>query len=381
MSDVPPEKGVVVGSFVRASGGSEYPGKEFQLGLRNKATRETATISMKGEDWFNHFAYDFHSQAGDGMLFALVLPAGAYELYTATSVYALGSDSRATFTPNREVSLPFEVVKQEAVYIGQIQHVPQISDLKDWAGNLYPEGGHYRLSNAWGRDARLLEAHYPDMDWSKTRVSTLHADAEEYLLFRPSPSRQEVADSTEPKGRPLFHVMVMFGGGDGGDTLAELVYTDGDTAKVRAGGVFQLGGGVLADFKDIPLQLQTTFLYQGNRINAANGRATFDRFSLEVLGYYKLGILRLGGGPQYVMGPESKLLLDLREASITYDNSLGFALEGGLFWCGFMCTAFNLRYAYQGYTANALSVGGQTVPITSDRLDGSQLSVNVQFGF
>jgi hypothetical protein len=397
MSDLPPEKGVVVGSFVRAPGGSAYPGKEFQLGLRNKATRETATLSMKGDAWSNQFSYDFHSHADGGMLFALVLPAGEYELYTATSLYALGEERTLRFTPNRDASIPFEVVKEEAVYIGQIRHVPETVDVKDWLGVPYPGGGHYRLSNEWERDARLLEAHYPDVDWSRTRVSTLHAAPEDSPLFLNGSQRLSQAaystasqEASQPvqkaapaqkKSRPLFYVMGLFGAGDGGDTLIEFIYSDGDTASLTAGGTFQLGGGVLADFTDLPLQLQTAFLYQGDRINAANGRATFDRFSLEALGYYKFGILRLGGGPQYIMGPEFKLTLDSKETSITYGNSLGFVLEGGIIWCGFMCTTFNLRYAYQGYTANAMSAGGQTVPITSNRIDGSQFSGNLQFGF
>jgi hypothetical protein len=68
-----------------------------------------------------------------------------------------------------------------------------------------------------------------------------------------------------------FHPMVLLGLGSGGETMAEFVYTDGSTKAIKAGGLLQVGAGLIIDFSGIPLQLQSTVGYHFDTLEASNG--------------------------------------------------------------------------------------------------------------
>lgn len=95
--------------------------------------------------------------------------------------------------------------------------------------------------------------------------------------------------------RPLLGMGFTFGG----DTLVGVTYTNGDTAKVHAGGLIAFHGGVDVQFTEL-VSAQALVGYHVDRANASNGDVVFDRTPVELLGHFKLtDWMRVGGGARY----------------------------------------------------------------------------------
>lgn len=113
--------------------------------------------------------------------------------------------------------------------------------------------------------------------------------------------------------RPVLGMGFTFGG----DTLVGVTYTNGDTAKVHAGGLIALNGGVDVQFTDL-VSAQALVGYHVDRANASNGDVIFDRTPLELLGHFKLtDWMRVGGGARYT--PNAKLRADGYAGSLVGD--------------------------------------------------------------
>ena len=85
----------------------------------------------------------------------------------------------------------------------------------------------------------------------------------------------------------------------GGDTVARVVYADGDSDKVRAGGLIALTTG--AEFQFTPLvSAQALVGYHADNISASDGEVRFARVPFELLGHFRLNDwFRVGGGARY----------------------------------------------------------------------------------
>ena len=94
----------------------------------------------------------------------------------------------------------------------------------------------------------------------------------------------------------------------GGDKLATVTFTDGTSTSIRAGGLVQLGAGLLWQPAGGPIAVQTTFNYHVDDVNASNGSLRFSRYPLEVLDFYT-GVprWRFGAGPRFVFSPRLKV--------------------------------------------------------------------------
>jgi hypothetical protein len=85
----------------------------------------------------------------------------------------------------------------------------------------------------------------------------------------------------------------------GGDTVARVVYSDGDSDKVRAGGLIALTTGLELQFTPL-VSVQTLVGYHADNISASNGEVRFDRVPVELLGHFRLNdAFRVGGGARY----------------------------------------------------------------------------------
>ncbi|MET0334804.1 MAG: outer membrane beta-barrel protein [Rhizobacter sp.] len=85
----------------------------------------------------------------------------------------------------------------------------------------------------------------------------------------------------------------------GGDTLVDVHYTNGDSTKVRAGGLIAFNGGIEVRFSDL-VSMQGLIGYHVDSASADNGDIRFERFPIEVLGHFRLtDWLRIGGGGRY----------------------------------------------------------------------------------
>jgi hypothetical protein len=95
--------------------------------------------------------------------------------------------------------------------------------------------------------------------------------------------------------RPLVGMGFTFGG----DTVARVVYTNGDSEKVRAGGLIAFTTGLEMQFTPL-VSAQTLIGYHVDGVTASNGDVKFDRFPAELLGHFRLtDTFRVGGGARY----------------------------------------------------------------------------------
>lgn len=112
----------------------------------------------------------------------------------------------------------------------------------------------------------------------------------------------------------------------GGDDLVTATFTDGDTAKLKGGGLFSFSAGVgfdLAEKAEARLMAGVKF----DTIEAENGSAKFIRFPLEALYLYRsTEEVSIGGGLSYHLNP--KISGDGLASSVgaEFDNALGFVL-------------------------------------------------------
>jgi len=102
------------------------------------------------------------------------------------------------------------------------------------------------------------------------------------------------------------HPVLGFMGTFGGDKLVDVLYTDGTTSAVTAGGTVYLYGGAELRSTDLPLPLsvKATVGYHVGSAGGSNGDYRFERIPFELLGEVDVipNRLRLGGGLRYDTG-------------------------------------------------------------------------------
>lgn len=99
----------------------------------------------------------------------------------------------------------------------------------------------------------------------------------------------------QPVVRPLVGMGFTFGG----DTVARVVYDNGDSDKVRAGGLVAFTTGVEMTFSPL-VSAQALIGYHVDGVAASNGDVKFDRYPAELLGHFRLtDTFRVGGGARY----------------------------------------------------------------------------------
>jgi hypothetical protein len=159
-------------------------------------------------------------------------------------------------------------------------------------------------------------------------------------------------DAYEPS---KTHLVTSLGLMDGGDKLATVEYRHGDDVDIRAGGLVLLGVGVNHEFGN-NWELQATLNYLGAGANAKNGDVSFSRWPVEVLGFYRNGSHRFGGGLTYHVNPKFDVNLDNGpDDTINFDNALGVVVE----------------YDYFFLRQLSLGVRGTLIDYKSSEVDGS----------
>ena len=119
----------------------------------------------------------------------------------------------------------------------------------------------------------------------------------------------------------------------GGDKIAKIEYDNGDNVDIRGGGLLLIGVGGLYRF-DQNWEAQLSLNYQFDRANAKNGDATFDRFPVDLLGFYRMGAHRFGGGITYHMNPTFDSNFDIANGKqrIDFDDAVGAVIEYDYFF-------------------------------------------------
>lgn len=115
----------------------------------------------------------------------------------------------------------------------------------------------------------------------------------------------------------------------GGDTLASVVFTDGSSQDIKAGGLVHLFGGV--EFRASPqVTMQVNVGYQvDDTSGASNGSLRFSRYPIEALVHYQLNPqFRVGGGVRFVNNPKVAGSGVLSGVNLEFDNTTGAVVEG-----------------------------------------------------
>jgi hypothetical protein len=174
------------------------------------------------------------------------------------------------------------------------------------------------------------------------------------------------AQTTPPPDQPVRFLLGM-GVSGGGDKLASGQYDDGSTVDIRAGGLVYLTAGI--DYHIVPeFSLQGTINYHVDDASAWNGDFRFERFPIELIGYFQPNpSFRVGGGVRYALSPKLSSNGKAPEANASYDSSTAAVAEAEYFvdpTCG-----IKLRYVHETFKARGREI------------DGSHVGMSVNFYF
>ncbi len=159
--------------------------------------------------------------------------------------------------------------------------------------------------------------------------------------------------------RPLIGMGFTFGG----DTIATVTYTDGETARVHAGGLIAFNGGLELQFTPL-VSAQVMVSYHQDRANASNGSVRFERTPVEFLGHFRLNdVFRLGGGARYTSAAKTRASGAASGAIVNEDfkPTWGTVVEGEFF----VSRSFGIKLRYVSEKFKS-----KTYPFLSD-VDGS----------
>jgi len=156
----------------------------------------------------------------------------------------------------------------------------------------------------------------------------------------------------------------------GGDRLATVQWSDGDSTDIKAGGQFDLRGGIDVRLGDTPFTLQASLGWFFQRASGTNGSVTFERFPLELLGTWRVadslrlaaGLRRPGNGKLEGRGAASNI------GSTTYRGRLGAVVEGEWLFGGLYGLA--LRAVSEEYEAP-----------NGEKADGSHVGLRISVYF
>jgi hypothetical protein len=173
------------------------------------------------------------------------------------------------------------------------------------------------------------------------------------------------AQTAAPGPQPVpVRFLLGVGLSGGGDKLVSAQYADGSTAEIRAGGLVYLTAGV--DYWIAPqFSLQGTINYHVDDASAWNGDLKFERFPIELIGYYQPNpVFRVGGGVRYVISPKLSSNGNAPEANANFDNTTSAVVEAEYF----VDPTFGvkLRYVNETYKARGREIDGSHVGISAN---------------
>jgi hypothetical protein len=141
---------------------------------------------------------------------------------------------------------------------------------------------------------------------------------------------QQVKPASVPAG--TINPFVGFGYTFGGDKLATAVYTDGDSASIRAGQGFQINGG-LEFLVSSSVSATASVGYHVDRTSANNGSLKFERVPVELMGHYKLNNqFRVGAGVRFVSSATFSGSGVVSTEDVEFDSTTGAVIQGEYFF-------------------------------------------------
>ena len=144
--------------------------------------------------------------------------------------------------------------------------------------------------------------------------------------FAPTLSHaQEASTASSTTVHPMVGMMGTFGG----DKLAGVVFTDGTTSSVTAGGTVYLYGGAEVRPANMPLSFIGTVGYHVSSAGGSNGDFRFERIPLELLGVYDAipHRLRIGAGVRYDTNVNLSSHGVVAGPAITFEDAAGAIVQ------------------------------------------------------
>jgi len=133
----------------------------------------------------------------------------------------------------------------------------------------------------------------------------------------------------------------------GGDDVATLAFTNGDTQNVKAGQGLGLGiGGWFRPVESVPFELQGILGYKVVFTAADNADIQMTRTTLQLNGIYRFANDWYAGGG-YTMHMSPELDGDGFFENIEFDDANGITVEFGWKWIGLHYT--NIKYSSPGF--------------------------------
>lgn len=148
----------------------------------------------------------------------------------------------------------------------------------------------------------------------------------------------------------------------GGDKLATVQWSNGDTTNIKAGGLLDFRLGADVRLGDSPFSLVASVGWFSDSANGNNGSVRFERYPVELLGAWRLaegyrlgvGVRNVGDGKLKGRGAASNL------GTTTFKGEVGYVLEGE--WLFGRNWGVALRYVGEEYKApNGQKVDGSHV--------------------
>lgn len=165
----------------------------------------------------------------------------------------------------------------------------------------------------------------------------------------------------------------------GGDKMIDVIFTNGDSASIRANeGVSVSAGAVFYHTGDLTWQTQATFGVKYMPVYAHNGRVDSISYPIELIGFYNTNLIRFGAGVIYQINPH----VDTGGVVSTYqaqmDNAFGYIAQIGFRAKKRKGFSVDLRYTAIRYSGDMALAG---VPQVINNIDGSSAGVVVSIFF
>jgi hypothetical protein len=180
--------------------------------------------------------------------------------------------------------------------------------------------------------------------------------------------------------KPGFHAVERIGVTLGGDELAKIDYPDGAIREINAGGLKQIGLGVLYQWGVVPLSAALTINYQYDRDYNENDNASFRRVPLEALAYYTgMGRFRIGAGVRYVYSARASSTINGVSERIDFEDTRGSIVE-----IGYQVVPYgwvSLRKVKETYKVENYSTTGMPPPSGPAPYDGSHVGLFIGYEY
>ena len=159
--------------------------------------------------------------------------------------------------------------------------------------------------------------------------------------------------------RPVLGLMGTFGG----DKLVDVLYTDGTTSSVTAGGTAYLYAGAEIHPVVLPLSFLATVGYHVSSAGGSNGDYRFERIPFELLAMADAipGRLRIGGGLRYDTGVNLSSHGVVAAPATNFKNAAGGVVQAE--WMlsphfGIVGRYVGIRYRFDDGAGNSFHASG-----------------------